>query len=326
MRVTVGSNLPRTQKLERSSVIDSFPAPRASSLSILACPVCRVALEREGPTYHCANAHTFDIAKQGYVNLLLAQARKSKDPGYSKTMIASRHAFFNDGHYEPLADALADIALGHVLPTQPQPVIIDAGCGEGYYLRRLGLRAAHHATLQTAHESPAATLPQRCGIDISKHGVQIAARLDPHGTYAVASTHDLPLLPAIADVLITHFSPRFGASFGRVVRPSGVVLVGSPGPQHLYELKQLVYNTPEPHDVAVPFADESDRLTLIDTCAITYPLALRDGAAISNLLAMTPLYWSASPDTQAELATLDSLDTTVDVVVHAFRVEASGAL
>ena len=141
----------------------------------------------------------------------------------------------------------------------------------------------------------------------------------------MASTHDLPLLPAIADVLIAHFSPRFGASFGRVVRTGGVVLVGSPGPRHLYELKQLVYSTPEPHEVAVPFADESDRLTLIDTRAITYPLALRDCAAISNLLAMTPLYWSASPETQAELATLDSLDTTVDVVVHAFRVEASGA-
>ena len=300
-------------------MMDNDPTARP----ILACPVCRDALARDNQSYRCANAHTFDIAKQGYVNLLLAQARKSKDPGYSKAMIASRHAFFNEGHYEPLADALADIALEHVSPNQPQPVIIDAGCGEGYYLRRLGVRATRHTSLESAHASRPATLPQRYGIDISKHGIQIAARLDPSGTYAVASANDLPMLDASADVLITHFSPQFGRSFGRVVRPGGIVLVGSPGPRHLYELKRLVYSTPEQHQVAVPFADEAERLTLIDTRAITYPLELRDGGAISNLLAMTPMYWSASITTQAQVAVLDSINTTVDIVVHAFRVEGS---
>ncbi len=259
--------------------------------------------------YRCANDHAFDISKDGYVNLLLAKNRNSKDPGYSKAMIASRRDFFDSGRYELLADQLGDIVASHI-PPGDQRLVVDAGCGEGYYLRRLRHR------LTATRESAA---PILCGIDISKHAVQIAARRDGMGVYAVASTHDLPLLPAVADVLLTHFSPVFAASFRRIVRAGGVVLVGTPGPSHLFHLKQLLYDTPQLHEPNLSLSGEPG-FELIDVHRIRYEIALRDSAAISNLLEMTPYYWSASAETQARVAQLDELHTDVDVTVSAYRM------
>src|SRR6266545_8190332 len=98
---------------------------------ILACPVCGEPLERVDRTFRCANGHTFDVAREGYVNLLLAQHRRSKDPGYSKDMIAGRRDFFDAGHYRPLADGIAEL-IATYLPPVADTVVIDAGCGEGY--------------------------------------------------------------------------------------------------------------------------------------------------------------------------------------------------
>lgn len=102
---------------------------------MLACPVCGLPLNRAEGSFACDNAHVFDVAREGYVNLLLAQHRHSRDPGYSKEMIGARRDFFDRGHYERLADEMAAIISGY-LPPGPA-VFLDAGCGEGYYLRRI---------------------------------------------------------------------------------------------------------------------------------------------------------------------------------------------
>lgn len=99
-------------------------------------------------------------------------------------------------------------------------MVVDAGCGEGYYLRRLRALLARDGI---------ETNTVVCGLDISKHGIRVAARRDPQGLYAVASAHRMPILPETADVLLTHFSPVSAENFRRVVKPTGVVLVGGPG-------------------------------------------------------------------------------------------------
>ncbi len=275
---------------------------------LFACPACGEPLPVGSGSYVCANGHRFDLAREGYVNLLLAQYRRSKDPGYSKEMIAGRREFFDAGHYAPLADGVAG-CVRSVLPAGPDRVVVDAGCGEGYYLRRL-----RHLLAQGARYEGVVL----CGLDISKHGVRVAARRDPQSLYAVAGTYRMPILPRRVDVLLTHFSPVSAEEFRRVVKPGGAVLVGGPGEGHLFSLKELFYDTPAPHEPSATLAEERG-FDLIDTHAIRYPLSLRGSGQVANLLLMTPYFWSVDDDTRAEIAALDVLDTEVDVVVHTYR-------
>ena len=275
---------------------------------ILACPVCGEPLGQIERTYRCANDHTFDIARERYVNLLLAQHRHSKDPGYSKQMIASRRRFFETTHYQPLADRMAALIVAQ-LPHYCDSLVIDAGCGEGYYLRRLRAQLPPEGLVRT-------TL---CGIDISKHAIRAAARLDPDGLYAVAGIHRMPVLPGRVDVLLSHFSPVSASEFRRVVRPGGVVLVGEPGERHLFSFKRLLYHTPEPHGSRAVLTGESGFEATIDY-RIHYDISLRGPGQVADLLAMTPFYWSVGADTQAALADVDALDTEVDVVVRGYRL------
>jgi len=275
---------------------------------VFACPACGEPLPRVDRTFRCVNGHAFDVAKEGYVNLLLAQHRRSKDPGYSKEMIAGRRQFFEAGHYRPLADGVADVIISS-LPDIPERVVLDAGCGEGYYLRRLRARLADQ-------RQDAGTI--LTGLDISKHGIRVAARRDPLGLYAVASSYRMPVLPSRIDVLLTHFSPLSGEDFRRVVAPGGVMLVGGPGEGHLFSFKELLYDTPAHHEPADTLA-HIPGFEPIGTHRIQYKLALRGPGQVANLLLMTPFYWSVDQETQARLAHLDALDTEVDVVVHAYR-------
>lgn len=274
---------------------------------MLACPVCGLPLNRQEASFTCDNGHVFDIAREGYVNLLLAQHRHSKDPGYNKEMIAARRDFFDRGHYERLADDLAAIISGY-LPAAPA-VVLDAGCGEGYYLRRL-----RRHLVETGQVGSTIL----CGLDISKHGIRVAARRDPDGLYAVAGTFRMPVLADRIDVLLTHFSPVSAADFRRVVRPGGMVLVGGPGEDHLYSFKELLYDTPARFEPSGSLT-EADGFEPVTTHRISYKLQLRGTGQVANLLAMTPFYWSASQDTQARLAAIEELDTEVDVLIHAYR-------
>lgn len=285
-------------------------------IEIFCCPACAAALRRDGQVLRCGNGHAFDVARQGYVNLLLAQHRRSSDPGYSQAMIAGRHEFFAAGHYQRLADEIADLVVAYLATAGERDrtgtgerAVLDAGCGDGYYLRRLRARMAEQGR-------PAGAV--LAGIDISKHGIRLAARDDPAGRYAVASSYRMPVRPGLVSVLLSHFAPVSADDFLRVVAPGGVVLVGGPGAGHLFSVKELLYETPARHatDSALAVAAGFE---LIATHRIQYRLELRGPGQVASLLQMTPYFWSAAPGTQARLAGLDALDTEVDVIVHAYR-------
>lgn len=279
-----------------------------SSSPVFACPVCGDALPLATGSYLCANGHNFDVAREGYVNLLLAQHRRSKDPGYSKEMIAGRRDFFDAGHYARLADGIAE-HVRSALPAGKDRVVLDAGCGEGYYLRRLRQHLKRHRW-------PGEVI--LCGLDISKHGIRVAARRDPEGLYAVAGTYRMPVLARRVDVLLTHFSPVSAEDFRRVVRPGGVVLVSGPGQRHLFSLKELLYDHPAQHEPAAALPEQSG-FELIASHNICYALSLKGPGQVANLLGMTPFNWSVNQDTRDRLTALHELDTEVDVVVHVYR-------
>ena len=164
----------------------------------------------------------------------------------------------------------------------------------------------------------ASTKVQLCGVDISKHGIRVAAKRDALGHYAVASSADLPLADRRVDALLTHFSPVFVDAFARVLRPNGLLLVGSPGPEHLFGLKQLIYDDPQRHSSPATFDDDA-QFMLMKTERIRYQLSLNSSRDIHNLLAMTPFFWTADEATQRRVASLATLETSIDVIVDVYQ-------
>lgn len=175
------------------------------------CPVCKGELDEDGRRWRCADGHAYDVAKEGYVNLLITHQRRQREPGDSADMLRHRRAFLDAGHYAPLKEALAALV-------PPDAAVLDVGCGEGYYTR---------------------DLPNPLwGVDIAKAAVRMAAKRGrPGARYAVASAYDLPVVDAAADVVLSVFAPLHSPEFERVLRAGGRVLVAAPGPRHLDGLK-----------------------------------------------------------------------------------------
>ena len=199
-------------------------------MSLFCCPLCAGALRREGGALRCGAGHSFDIAREGYVNLLPVQAKHSLAPGDDKTMSTARRAFLDKGWYAPLREALCALA---VELTSSSPTVLDAGCGEGYYTS--GIRQA----LEQAGK-----MPRVAGTDISKFILRSAARRDKEVAFAVASSYHLPLASESVELLLDCFSPLAAEEFARVLRPGGVFLYVIPAAEHLWEMKQVLYDRP----------------------------------------------------------------------------------
>src|SRR5690554_174133 len=126
----------------------------------LLCPLDQQPLLPNEQGWQCSAGHQFDRAKQGYVNLLPVQQKKSLQPGDNKDMVRARKNFLDTGYYSPVASALSNMVLTHINNSgAAEPAYLDAGCGEGYYLAEF----IRHASEQPTEHSVALL-----GLDISK--------------------------------------------------------------------------------------------------------------------------------------------------------------
>ena len=283
----------------------------------LACPLDDEPLQRTGNAWRCAHGHSFDIARQDYVHLLPVQNKRSRDPGDSKQMVAARRRFLNAGHYRPIAEALSRATLAG-LAADATAHCLDAGCGEGYYLRELADAAA-------ANGKPLALL----GLDISKWAVlsaakqdkRAAARQDRRASWVVGSNARLPVQPGTLDRLLCLFGFPVYGEFARALKPGGELLQVDAGPDHLIELREIIYPTLKPERVGDCVAPEG--FTPLATETIRYSLALSDAAQIADLLAMTPHLYRASAEGRGRAAALDSLTVSVDVRLKRFTRDAT---
>ena len=277
----------------------------ARPFTALACPLDGAPLQRQGGSLRCANGHCFDLAAQGYVNLLPVQNKRSLDPGDSKEMVAARRCFLEAGHYKPIADAVAQAVLADAVPGRTL-TCLDAGCGEGYYLRQLA------ATAGNAH--PLALL----GLDISKWAVQAAAKRDgqdargnPRAAWVVGSHAGLPVLPGTLDRVLCMFGFPVYAEFARVLRRGGELLQVDAGPDHLRELREVIYPTLRPERPAARQAPPGFEHLATDT--LRFQIHVDGAAPIADLLAMTPHLYRATAEGRARAAALTALTMTVDV-------------
>ena len=268
-------------------------------MSLFCCPICSAPLEREERTYTCPSGHCYDIAREGYVNLLPANRKHSRNPGDDREMAAARTRFLEVGHYEPLRRALCALALARGPET-----LLDSGCGEGYYT----------AGLSTAlgEKNPCF---RAAGVDLSRPALKKAARRDKQVEFAVASVYHLPVADRAADLLLNCFSPLALEEFRRVLRPGGTYLYVVPGAKHLWELKQVLYDAPYTNpEENTPY----EGFVYEDVVPVEFTLAL-DTAALSDLFHMTPYYWKTPKAGVERLNALERLDVTAAFRIHVFR-------
>lgn len=270
--------------------------------SLFTCPICAAPLTRGERTYTCPNGHCYDIAKEGYVNLLPANKKHSADPGDDKTMVSARTQFLEGGWYGPLRQTLCELTLSH---TGDAPVILDAGCGEGWYTG--GIRNA----LDDAGRTP--TL---AGIDLSRSALKKAARRERAAEWAVASVYHLPVGDAAADLVVCCFSPMAAEEYARVLRPAGTLLYVVPGPDHLWEMKEVLYDEPyrNPEEVV-----DYPGFALEEVVPVDCPFTLTKNEDVMALFAMTPYAWKSPKEGVERLAALDALAVTGQFRVHVFR-------
>lgn len=279
--------------------------------TILQCPNCLKALKQGEKQYFCPKGHSFDIARKGYVNLLLSSHTGAGNPGDTKEMLQSRRDFLNKGYYEAFSDSInSTVSLADITScNNEQPAggkdspakginILDAGCGDGYYISRLKKKLTGEKEKTNI-----------CfyGTDVSKDAINYAAGRDKNIRFAVASSYHLPVLNNTLDYILCIFAPRDEQEFKRILKPSGRLIVAVPGRRHLFSLKERMYELPE--EIGVK-GTVKDGFKLIEERNVHYEIFLNDKQDIMNLFRMTPYYRHA--DVQA-IEKLDRLDTEVDI-------------
>ncbi len=269
---------------------------------LLTCPICTTQLAQFNNTLVCANSHTFDIAREGYVNLLRKQL-----PGDTKEMLAARRSFLERGPYLPLSDTLNQLASTYLTASTSPTNVLDAGCGEGYYLGRL--------------QQFMADRPLQCvGFDISKEAIRLAARRYKQACFVVVNLKErLVLVDSALHMILNIFAPRNPAEFARVLVPSGLLLIAIPAPEHLLQLRSALHLlTIEEHKqekVSEQFAADFDP---VSTSNLSYTLHLKHDEIVQAVM-MTPNYWHLSAEQRANMEGIESLETTVAFTCILFR-------
>lgn len=289
-------------------------------MNLYICPVCAdkkgagnaPTLTLSGNALKCPLGHSFDRSAKGYVNLLLSQHKNVKDPGDSKEMAAARRHLLNTGAYQPLLEGLCNAADKL---TSDAPVIVDCGCGEGYYT------AGVYDYLKKADKSP-----KIYGVDISKNVLSTAKpRIHDREIFlSAASCFRLPLPDKCADLAMVVFAPFCREELLRTLAEDGCVITAIPAREHLYGLKKLLYKSPYYNEVK-PYDIEG--FEFLGKDEIAYTLTLSEQETLNALFMMTPYYYKTSPADSAMLysffGTHDSFETEIAFEILKYRRKRS---
>lgn len=262
----------------------------------LICPLCGQPLQREEKSMLCPKGHRFDIARQGYVNLLTVQQKHSLSPGDTREQVLSRRAFLEAGFYTPISQALNQAALDYGAKGE----ILDVGCGEGYYSARLAQAIGAPLT----------------GLDISKEAVRCAAAKYKSCTWLCATAAHIPVQEASVGTLTSLFAITLPEEFHRVLRPDGVFFQVLAGEDHLLGLKSIVYD-----QLTHKQKNSSPALPgfqLVDSRPIRFSFRL-EGEQVRSLFAMTPHLYRIGKAGAQRLAQTDSLEDTASCILNVYR-------
>ena len=248
----------------------------------------------------CPGGHSFDRARDGYYNLLLANAGGTH--GDNRAMLEARRRFLDTGAYQPLADKLSEL----IVNSFPEGgALLDIGCGEGYYTAAVSSRLDRAGKRASVY-----------GFDISKDGVKMTARRDKSLHLAVASAYKMPFSDESFDVAMNVFSPLALEETVRILRHGGRFIMAIPDVNHLFGLKKALYTNPYKNK---PQSPELDGLELVRVERVQYTLKLATAEEISSLFMMTPYAYRTPPESRARLLAMDELDTEVEFVIFMYQ-------
>lgn len=249
------------------------------------CPICKEQLNKTENSYRCENNHSFDIARQGYVNLLPVNKKHSDNPGDSKDMVLSRREFLESRSYECFSDTINEL-VAELSADSRNLSILDCGCGEGYYGGRL---IEHLDKLKINYNL--------FGFDISKEAVRFAAGKYKKASFFVGSCFNMPLENESFDLVINIFAPMVETEFCRVLKKDGYLIYAVPGKNHLMGLKKLlyenVYENEEKHT-------EYEGFEFVARHSVKNEITV-DGKMGVNLFRMTPYYFKTQPGAEERI-------------------------
>ena len=258
----------------------------------LKCPVCGGELQPDMNTFRCSGGHSFDLSKQGYVNLLMSNRSSSKRHGDDKLMVRARKDFLERNYYLFLRDEICRLAKEY--RGEGEVDFLDAGCGEGWYTSAVREALAEGGGCSCV------------GIDISKEALMAAGKRDKSVKWAVASINALPVPDESCDVILSVFAPHDDGEFSRVLRPGGIIIKVMPLETHLFGLKKAVYDKPYLNGPADYAPEGFEKLCRSEKREM---LKIESNQDIQNLFMMTPYYYKTGREDQAKLSVLDSLET-----------------
>jgi 23S rRNA (guanine745-N1)-methyltransferase len=262
----------------------------------LLCPICGEELNLTGKQYVCSRNHSFDVARQGYVNLLTVQQKHSLNPGDTREQVLSRREFLEAGFYAPIAEAL--IAEAKALGISGQ--ILDVGCGEGYYSSRLA----------DALEAPLT------GLDISKEAVRCAAAKYKGKQWLCATAAHIPVEEGSVSLLTSLFALTLPQEFARVLKEDGFYFQVLAAEDHLLGLKGIIYdqlNFKEKNTVP-----ELPSFELVKSVPIRFSFTV-EGQQIQNLFSMTPHVFRIGKEGAERLRKTEILTDTASCVLNIYR-------
>ena len=265
-------------------------------MEIMKCPVCGQALEPINRIWRCENRHSYDVAKEGYVNLL--SAHKSGDTiGDNREMALSRRDFLNKGYYQPLAQAVTECLEKY---SSDGDTVLDICCGEGYY---------------TAYAAERITR-RFYGFDLSKNMVRLAAKRKTPARFFVANIASIPMLDGSVKAAFHLFAPFHSAEFRRVIADDGVIVTAIPGRDHLYGLKEILYDQPYRNDEKEPLAEG---LTVRERIRVQGEITLDNREDINALFQMTPYYYHTPSQGMKRLEEQTTLTTPIEFVLIVYQ-------
>ena len=262
----------------------------------LICPVCGKPLEKSDRSYVCENRHSFDVARQGYVNLLTVQQKHSLAPGDTREQVLSRRAFLEGDFYAPIARTLVETAQKYGVSGE----ILDIGCGEGWYSAQLAAALGANLT----------------GLDISKEAVRCAAAKYKNALWLCATAAHIPVADESADLMTSLFALTLPEEFHRVLKKGGLYFQVLAAQDHLLGLKGIIYDELIFRDKdSVP---ELPAFTRLESIPIRFTFTV-EGAQIQNLFSMTPHVFRIGKAGAERLQKTEILTDTASCILNVFR-------
>ena len=260
------------------------------------CPICGELLTKEERCYRCTNNHSYDIARQGYVNLLVVQQKHSLNPGDTRQQVLARREFLSTGAYSPIVQALITAAKNH----KAAGPILDIGCGEGYYCTQLADAIGAELT----------------GIDISKEAVRCAAGKYKDADWLCATASHLPLQDQSVGIITSLFALTMEKEFHRVLKPAGLYFQILAAEDHLLGLKRIIY--PELKMKEKDTVPALEGFELLESIPICFQFTV-EGNMVQNLLSMTPHAHRISKEGAQRLSETHELTDTASCILNVYR-------